>query len=319
VFSGKSALEPLHSTILTGELNVSSFFDNSNPLYDGSTITSGLAEYGNEPRDPESGRLLKHLTKAQLDGVYARFPHLREHNIEPYDPNRALPWDNCSPVGTEPADLRLRAERRARNAALLADPAPTRHASTKPVVTELSKYRILIHKSSHACLANLAFSRPIVRVTINPDNAGNAGHSWNYREGDANQDDLVIVAAGRIAEEELLGDVFESGCSGDDEAMRKLALKLTNGIVDDANTLLASAEAKARALVRQYNKTIRRFALRLAAKREFILDEAEAAIKQAHEEVTRSEPKLDAEWKRVKACVNIRINRWLRRHQQRAV
>ena len=54
----------------------------------------------------------------------------------------------------------------------------------------------------------------------------------------------------------------------------------------------------ARALVKQYNKTIRRFALRLAAKREFILDEAESVIKQAHEEVTRLEPELDAEWER---------------------
>ena len=66
----------------------------------------------------------------------------------------------------------------------------------------------------------------------------------------------MIVAAGRIAEEELLGDVFESGCRGDDEAMRTLALKLAGQDAGVANTLLAKAEGKARALVKQYSATI---------------------------------------------------------------
>ena len=112
---------------------------------------------------------------------------------------------------------------------------------TKPrVATELSKYRLCLHEASHAALANLAFGRPIVRVTINPDDKGNIGHTWSYHNGKANRDDLVIVAAGRIAEEELLGDVFEIGCTGDDEALRSLALKLAHG---DANTLLRETEA----------------------------------------------------------------------------
>jgi len=107
---------------------------------------------------------------------------------------------------------------------------------------------------------------------------------------------LVIVFAGRVAEEELLGDVYEAGCAGDDATLRSLSLKLASGNVDAANRLLDGAEASARSLVKQYDKTIRRFALRLAAKREFILDQAEAAIRQAHEEATKRDAVLDAEW-----------------------
>ena len=180
----------------------------------------------------------------------------------------------------------------ARHAALLSD-RPHGRSVTKPrVATELSKYRLCLHESSHACLANLAFGRPIVRVTIDPDDKGNIGHTWSYHNGKANRDDLVIVAAGRIAEEELLGDVYEIGCTGDDEILRSLALKL-----GDANTLLRETEASARELVKQYAATIRRFALRLAAKREFVLDQAEAAIRLAHEEVTQRAV-LDEAWQK---------------------
>ena len=193
--------------------------------------------------------------------------------------------------GTEVLDP-FDARQMARHAALLSDKPPVRSVTKPRVATELSKYRLCLHESSHACLANLAFGRPIVRVTIDPDDKGNIGHTWSYHNGKANRDDLVIVAAGRISEEELLGDVYEIGCTGDDEILRSLALKL-----GDANTLLRETEASARELVKQYAATIRRFALRLAAKREFILDEAEAAIKQAHEEVTQRAV-LDAEWQK---------------------
>ena len=106
----------------------------------------------------------------------------------------------------------------ARHAALLSD-KPHVRSVTKPtrVATELSKYRLCLHEASHSTLASLAFGRPIIRVSINPDANGNIGHTWNHHNGKANRDDLVIVAAGRISEEELLGDVYEVGCSGDDE------------------------------------------------------------------------------------------------------
>ena len=185
----------------------------------------------------------------------------------------------------------------ARHAALLQDHQHGRSVTKPRVATELSKYRLCIHESSHACLANLAFGRPIVRVTINPDDKGNIGHTWSYPNGKANRDDLVIVAAGRISEEELLGDVYEIGCTGDDEILRSLALKLSAGDSNAADALLRETEASARALVKQYAATIRRFALRLAAKREFILDEAEAAIRQAHEEVTQRAV-LDDAWQK---------------------
>ena len=181
----------------------------------------------------------------------------------------------------------------ARHAALLRD-AGHRRSVTKPtrVATELSKYRLCLHEASHSTLASLAFGRPIIRVSINPDANGNIGHTWSYHNGKANRDDLVIVAAGRISEEELLGDVYEIGCTGDDEILRSLALKL-----GDANTLLRETEASARELVKQYAATIRRFALRLAAKREFVLDHAEAAIRQAHAEVTQRAV-LDDAWQK---------------------
>ena len=185
----------------------------------------------------------------------------------------------------------------ARHAALLRDAGHGRSVTKPRAATELSKYRLCLHESSHACLSNLAFGRPIVRVTINPSDDGNVGHTWNYRNGEATRDDLVIVAAGRIAEEELLGDVYEIGCSGDDETRRKVALKLAGGDSSAADTLLRETEASARSLVKQYDKTIRRFALRLAAKREFVLDQAEAAIRQAHEEVTQRAV-LDDAWHR---------------------
>ena len=74
--------------------------------------------------------------------------------------------------------------------------------------------------------------------------------------GKANRDDLVIVAAGRIAEEELLGDVYEIGCSGDDETLRNLALNLSCFHGDPTNMLLRETEASARELVKQYAATI---------------------------------------------------------------
>ena len=60
----------------------------------------------------------------------------------------------------------------------------------------------------------------------------------------------------------------------------------------------AKTESVCAGLVKQYAATIRRFALRLAAKREVILDEAEAAIKQAHEEVTQRAV-LDNAWQKI--------------------
>jgi hypothetical protein len=193
----------------------------------------------------------------------------------------------------------------ARDAALLRDHVPVRSAPTKPrVATELSRYGLCCHEAAHACIANLAFGRPIVRVTINSSDDGLLGHAWNYHTGDTNCDDLVILAAGRIAEEELLGDVFEAGCASDNKKARDLALKLAHGDTELAETILFGATESARGFVKHYTPTIRRFALRLAAKREFILDEAEAAIRKAHEEVTAAD--VEAEWDRKVAYARAR-------------
>src|SRR5262249_14136010 len=116
-------------------------------LYNDQARLTTFVEWGNEPRDPESGRLLKHLTKTQLDAVYARFPQLREHNIEPFDSNRALPWDDCSTVGGEPASLQKKYARR--TSALLADPAPVRSTPTRPVTPKVAIEHSLQRTACH--------------------------------------------------------------------------------------------------------------------------------------------------------------------------
>jgi hypothetical protein len=241
------------------------------------------------------GAAFQHHTQSDRASFLKRNPTIDPATLPPVrDPAQAQHMEFGSVGSVHGLPLRTPARIRYEAAALLADPAATlaRHEPTKPrAATESSRYRLCLHEGAHASIASLAFGRPIVRVTIEP-NGELAGHTWHYHEGDANRDTMVIVAAGRIAEEILLGDVYEAGCSGDDETLRKLALRLADG---NADALIAEAQARARVLVKQYAKTIRRFALRLAAKREFVLDLAEAAIRLAHEEVTRSAD-VETEW-----------------------
>ncbi len=145
---------------------MSSFFDNSNPLYDGSTITSGLAEYGREPTHPETGKLLRHCTALELEYVYKRFPHLPR--VEPYDPNYRRPLDDCHSVNGAPASLGRKYERIARESALLPDPstATRRVEPTKPVArTSEQTTDVAWHEALH-CAAALHKGVRVLSATI---------------------------------------------------------------------------------------------------------------------------------------------------------
>ena len=264
-------------------------------------VTSGRADtsYHGEIHDPETGRLVKFHSPGQRKSYLARHPHIDPALLPPVqDPNRALSWDNASTVSGEPADLRLRAERRARSAALLADHAPTRHAPTKPkAAPTMTTARLCRHESSHA-VACYILGRPIVRLSIIPT-GDTAGHTWNHRTGEANKDDLVILAAGYCGEGLLMGDVNDHGSSDDVEQARTLALKLANGDVAKANALLREAEATARGIVEKHQSAILKLALRLQINKEFVLDLAENEIRSCIEAFEKKPAEeLDDEWRR---------------------
>ena len=183
----------------------------------------------------------------------------------------------------------------ARHAALLRDPAPVRSV-TKPAVNTLSNHRRNLHEGAHSIVCYL-LNRPLVRVSVLESN-GNAGHVQHYHQGAPNKDDLIILAAGRAGEEVLLHSVFEHGCSGDDEKAKELALKLANGDADAANTLLREAAIAARALVEKYSSAIHKFSMRLAIKKELVLDDAENAIRECIAAFEKKPVELDAEWQR---------------------
>ncbi len=263
-------------------------------------VTSGKCEWGSEPRDPESGRLLKHLTKVQLDGIYTRFPHLREHNIGPYDPNRALPWDNCSSVGTEPADLRLRAERRARNAALLADPSLTQREATKPTPT-YNLFRVCGHEAAHAVVAH-RLELTVAKVTTLPRD-GNLGQVFH---GDGSrQQRAIVLLSGREGEIALLGNAG-TGDGNDTRNALKLARDEANGDEGRAAELMRVWRQVAKQMVSDNLRAISRLAFELHRKRELTWDDITKVIDSA---VQRSQPELmDDEWQHRIALARARIS-----------
>jgi hypothetical protein len=181
-------------------------------------------------------------------------------------------------------------------AALLRDSTPVRRQPTKPnPAPAMTTTRLCRHESSHAVCAFI-LGRPIVRLSIIPT-GDTAGHTWNHRTGQANTDDLVILAAGYVGEEILMGDVNDHGSSDDVEKSRDIAKKLANGDVAHANTLLREAEAAARGVVQKYSSAILKLALRLQINKELVLDIAENEIR-ACIEAFEKKPALDAEWRR---------------------
>src|SRR4029077_5303012 len=82
----------------------------------------------------------------QRKSFLARNPNVDPKSLpEVQDPTRPPIWDDANSVAGEPADLRLRAERRARNAALLADPCLTQREATKPTPT-YNLFRVCAHE-----------------------------------------------------------------------------------------------------------------------------------------------------------------------------
>src|SRR5689334_12504522 len=141
-----------------------SLFNTSGHLYNGQTITQGYSGADREPRHPETGKLLRHCTALELEYAYKRFPNLPK--VEPYDPERRLPWDDASRVGTEPANLQKKYARR--NTPLLTDPAPVQHTPTKPVAKPepaSSLFRSSIHECAHT-LVCFAHNVPVARISL---------------------------------------------------------------------------------------------------------------------------------------------------------
>jgi hypothetical protein len=107
-----------------------------------------------EPRDPQSGRLLRHLTQLQLDSVLERYPHLKDVAPTLRDPNVAPEWRD--PVMYFNGARGHLIEDAARHAALLRDPAPVRSAPTKPSTATRTPERtvgVAFHEAFHAAAA----------------------------------------------------------------------------------------------------------------------------------------------------------------------
>ena len=249
----------------------------------------------------ESGLLVKFHSTKQREAFLLRNPQMAGKLLPVIDPNAMPAWELPTHVGGRPPAF-------ARQGGLLRDPAPTRKAPTKPTVNTLSHHRRNLHEGSHSVICYL-LNRPLVRVRVLESN-GNAGHVQHYHQGAPNKDDLIILAAGRAGEEVLLHSVFEHGCSGDDEKARELALKLANGDADAANTLLREAAIAARALVEKYSSAIHKFSMRLAIKKELVLDEADNAVRECIEAFEKKPVELDAEWQqkiaRAQASASVR-------------
>jgi hypothetical protein len=231
--------------------------------------------------------------------------------VEPTD--HRLAFESSGSVNGLPLITPERAAReRAREAGLLHDPVEhvRKTAPTKPTVNTLSNHRRNLHESSHG-IASYLLNRPIVRISVLEKN-GNAGHVLHYNPAAPNKDDLILLAAGRAGEEVLLHSVFEHGCSGDDERARELALKLSGGDTDAANTLLREAAIAARALVEKHSSAIHKFSMRLAIKKELVLDEAETAIRECIEAFEKKPVELDDEWKAkiARAQSEISVRKW---------
>jgi hypothetical protein len=207
---------------------MSSFFHNyGRHLYDGSVITSGYSGVDREPRCPETGRLLRHLTKAELDGVYARFPHLREHGVEPFDPNYRRPLDDCHTVGGTPASLERKYHQISNSAALLRDPvtATRRAEPTKPAKPEGSLFRTALNEIGHlhACFG---LNIRVQAVTVKP-NGSMLGEVVVEPGQDHDFNRLCVLAAGAVAEEIVCGDSVTGHT--DNLIMREIA----NDIAED--------------------------------------------------------------------------------------
>jgi hypothetical protein len=271
---------------------------------------STFIEYGTELRD-ETGFLVKNHTPGQRECYLKRNPNVDPASLPPvHDYNRIPAWDDCSTVMGWPANI---AKKREREAALLVDHTPTRHATTKPKsAPSMTTTRLCRHEASHGLCAYV-LGRPVVRISIVP-NGDTTGHAWNHRAGEATKDDLVILASGYVAEELLMGDVHDHGSSGDVEKSRDIAMKLANGNVDKANTLLREAEATARGIVEKYQSAILKLALRLQINKELVLDIAENEIRTCIEAFEKK-PVLDAEWQR--KIAHARARQLVREHQDK--
>jgi hypothetical protein len=152
-----------------------------------------------EPRDPQSGRLLKHLTQRQLDAVLARYPHLKA--VAP-----TLPNPNARPEWREPHMVfngaRAHAiEDAARWSPLLRDPVQQvrKISPTKPEHRDSGRaLAVAYHEAGHSALA-LMLGQRVLSATIRAEGTSD-GHTMLQNSGDVGVD-CCMDLAGQVADE----------------------------------------------------------------------------------------------------------------------
>jgi hypothetical protein len=104
---------------------MSSFWNWGPHHHSGLSITTGFADtrYAhNDPHDSETGRPVSLHSPGQRRSYLARHPEIDPKSLpEVRDPNLRLAWDSCSTINGQPADLRRKYERIARESVLLKD------------------------------------------------------------------------------------------------------------------------------------------------------------------------------------------------------
>jgi hypothetical protein len=247
-----------------------SLFNLGSHVHSNLPVTSGRADtsYHGELHDPETGRLVKFHSPGQRKSFLTRNPNIDPASLPPvHDYNRVPAWDNASTVAGEPADLRLRAERRARNAALLADPSSlTRREATKPATYTL--FRICGHESAHAVVAH-RLGLTVARVTTHPRDGllGQVFHADGSRQATA-----VVLLAGREGEIALLGNAG-TGDGSDTRQALKHARDEAGGDEGKAAELMRTWRQVAKQMVSDNLRAISKLAFELHRRREIDWDD----------------------------------------------
>lgn len=169
-------------------------------------FTSGKCEWDRRwPHNPETGRSTEFDSPGQRRSYLTRNPGVDPASLPPVrDPNRALPWDDCSTIDGAPASLQRKYERIARETALLKDPvAPVqRREPTKP---DPRRHRdseramaVAWHEAGH-CVLSLMVGQRVKSATIVPG-SGADGHAMIQNSGNWAVD-ACITLAGQVADE----------------------------------------------------------------------------------------------------------------------
>ena len=250
-----------------------------------------------EPRDPQSGKLLRHLTQLQLDSVLEKYPHLRAEAPTLSDPNAKPKWETPTVVGG-------RTWYAPEKAALLKDPAPTRSVTkpTKPE-PESSLYRTAVHEISGHTFIAFALEIPIAQVSIIPDGKGNLGETRHADLPDT-PESLAFLLAGETAEVVVCGQARAAGLGGDRAKARQMAERIAQKQGGNADELLEKAKQRVLALMCGKEKAMRRMAFELIRRKTIVFEEIEQVLGQAFEHADRGAV-LDDAWQKKIAMAQV--------------